>query len=267
MSHLSSTVKDSVQALKCDWSLVESLDIDLTDHKTRSIVQQCSFPTPSGTVPCYVKIYNYTDTPLMRMWHSGRSRTETRNLLIFKALGIPTLQILAWGQRRSPLGKILQEFIITQAAEGMITLNELLIQRRLPRRTRLQIIDQIAANTRSLHSKHFYHKDLHWRNLLIHQDSGNPEICWIDCPRGEFHHTPWQRRHWQQKDCATLDKHAYVYCTIAERRRFAAHYLGKDETDPSVTEFGQRIDALRSKRLDNRTGRTKVTPPPYETQG
>ncbi|MCV6606027.1 MAG: hypothetical protein OIF34_12040, partial [Porticoccaceae bacterium] len=153
-----------------------------------------------------------------------------------------------------------------QTAENMIPLDHLLTKRRLPRRTRLQIIDKIAANTRTLHQNHFYHKDLHWRNLLIHKSGNNPNICWIDCPRGEFHHTPWQQQHWQQKDCATLDKHAYAFCTIAERRRFVAQYLQQAETAPAVTEFGRRIDSLRSKRLDNRIGRTTVTPPPYEQQ-
>lgn len=264
MSQKLSQLTHSVQARRREWSLLDQLEVETTDQSTRSVVQQCLFPTADGPVPCYVKIYNYTESSWFRIWRSGRCPIETRNLLLFEALGIPTLKVLAWGQRSNAFGKLEQEFIITQTAEQMIPLDELLIKRRLARKTRLQIIDQIAANTRTLHQHHFYHKDLHWRNLLINKEGNTPTVCWIDCPRGSFHHSPWQRRHWQQKDCATLDKHAYPFCTIAERRRFAAQYLQQAETAPEVAEFGMRIDALRRKRLDNRAGRTKISPPPYE---
>ena len=83
---------------------------------------------------------------------------------------------------------------------------------------------QLARATRTLHSHHFAHNDLKWRNLLV---NGRAELFLIDCPTGAFWWGPLLGYR-MVKDLACLDKVASKVLSRSQRLRFYLQYCERE---------------------------------------
>ncbi len=247
----------ATEAVRKDVSVLTELDVDASAINQRSAVFERSYTDTQGNeIPVFVKVYTYRQHLLERLWRPGRSRTEARNLIFFQQSGIPAARVVAWGERKNRFGKLVDEFIITEAVPNTQTLDEF-VKQHCPDRSRAeyctrrdQLIQQLGQATARIHAYSFFHKDLKWRNLLARLNGDQVETFWIDCPKGDFHRPPWPQEHGKLKDCATLDKIARFACTEEERRRFVAHYLNLPESSEQVTQFAHAVSQFRKQRFD-----------------
>lgn len=181
-----------------------------------------------GQTYYYIKRYHRAGKHLRRFLGPSRIKTEWRNLLFFKHLGIQTADIIGYGEER--LWGIFQRgAMITQELEATYDLKSLQEQQSPLLKNPAwvaQISQQIAQNTRLLHQHEFVHNDLKWRNILVTTDH-NPQVFFIDCPLGGF----WPslllkpfRNYRIIKDLACLDKVAKYNLRKSQRLAFYKTY-------------------------------------------
>jgi tRNA A-37 threonylcarbamoyl transferase component Bud32 len=243
-------------ALRKDYTFLGMFGVDASKVQDRSQVTQHSFTENGFEVHTFVKVYSYRKSFLQRLWRKGTARLETRNLLFFRNIGIHTPRVIAWGQRKNLIGKIVDEYIITEAVPNTQTLDAYMAahcpdrSKTIYRRRRDSIIHQLSHATRTIHAHHFYHQDLKWRNVLSRNKGDEAELFWIDCPKGDFTSSANHQIRRGLKDCATLDKLARMHCTKEERLRFVAGYLGQSLDSPEVAAQAASIADYRRKRFD-----------------
>ena len=159
-------ISAQTDALRKDYSFLDVFGVNASKVRDRSQVFQRSFTENGVEVHAFVKVYSYRKSPFQRLWRRGIARIEARNLLFFSAIGIASPRVIAWGQRKNPLGKIVDEFIITEAIPETQTLDAFMADacpdRSQPRYCKLRdgLIDQLSRATAAIHQHHFYHQDL-----------------------------------------------------------------------------------------------------------
>ena len=249
-------ISAQTDTLRKDYSFLDAFGVDASKVHDRSQVFQRSFTEDGIEVHTFVKVYSYRKSLFQRLWRRGIAHIEARNLLFFSAIGIASPRVIAWGQRKNALGKIVDEFIISEAIADTQTLDEFMTS-ACPDRSqplycslRDSLIDQLSRATAAIHDHHFYHQDLKWRNVLARAKGDQAELFWIDCPKGDFTKSPLHQERRALKDCATLDKLARLRCTQEERLRFVAGYLDLPIDAPEVSNFAQAISDYRRKRFD-----------------
>jgi len=178
--------------------------------------------------------------------------------LAFHLLGIEAPEVMAWGERRNRWGKQIQDFIVTFAIPHTVTLEEYVQSCRGSSGARLKLACNLGKKMRILHQHDFYHKDIHFRNILVSRSDAKAGLYFIDCPRGSFHVGLRQKKHWKLKDLGILDKYASVLCSDLERSAFLENYLGKNRKTRAFAEARAEIESFRRKRYDNRKGRRRV---------
>ncbi len=255
---MSQNIDSEVNALREGWTYLEPLNVPTASVKKRSAVFLREIAKDGEPCSAYVKIYANKQHPFQRLFRTGRSRTEVRNLLFFRSLGIATPKVLAWGERRNAIGRLVEEFIITQAEADTLQLDDF-VKQHYPdstepeqEATRIQIARQLGEWTRRMHAHYFIHEDLKWRNILARQGKGEAELFWIDCPKGTFHRPGINFERKKLKDCATLDKLARLLCTKDERSIFLQAYLGESAQPEEVQKLCRKIEAYRKARFDRK---------------
>lgn len=246
----------SVEALRKEWAFLAPYDLPTAEIKDRSAVFVREVSVDQQSTEAYVKIYASQKHPFQRLLRQSRSQNEVRNLLFFRSIGIPTPQILAWGERRNAIGRVVQDFIITEAVKDTLQLDAF-IQAVYPsqedpthRPPRIEIARQLGKWTRAMHDHNFIHEDLKWRNILARPQAGGADLYWIDCPKGAFKKSGASLDRKKLKDCATLDKLARIQCSKEERTEFIKAYLGDDATPPQVQKLCKDIEDYRRQRFD-----------------
>lgn len=213
--------------------------------RAKVVVRPATLPQPRGEpLAVYYKHYQ----PLQAKWEfvgrRSKARCEFENYAVFKRLGLPAPERVAFGEERDALGRLLRTFIITRAIPDALTLIDF-VRKRCPnrhtpeaRRLRDSLCRQVAELTRRIHSAGFFHRDLVWRNILVTwRPPAAPQVWWIDCPRGGFVRWPFLRAGPRLRDLASLDKLASRWCSATERVRFAKLYLGRQHLDAAAKEL------------------------------
>ncbi len=182
----------------------------------------------------YVKRYSGNGKNLRRRWFGLRRwlgplrvRAEWRNLLAFRAWGIPTATLVAYGLERC-FGGFVRGALVTEEIPDTRDLADL-AESDDPRlgdpAWLAQVSRQVACLTRTLHEARFAHNDLKWRNLLV--DSGpSPTVYLIDCPSGNTYRGA-VLEYRIVKDLACLDKVASKKLSRSQRLRFYLDYTGR----------------------------------------
>jgi tRNA A-37 threonylcarbamoyl transferase component Bud32 len=199
----------------------------------------------------YVKRYNLAGKYLRRFLGRPRVVAEWRNLLLFARWGIPTAQVVAYGLERF-VGLVFRRgALVTEEIQGTVDLARMVRNRdpRLRQRAFVRaLITQVAAIARALHDHRFAHNDLHWRNLLLQEQSGR--VYLIDCPGGRFWFGPLLSYR-VAKDLAALDRTARTCLTRTQRLRFYLEYSQKtrlDEADKRAIRYVMHAAEHRQKR-------------------
>ena len=190
----------------------------------------------------YIKTYASRGRGLRRFIGRSRVRAEWENLQAFVAMGIPTAELLAYGE--SGASGYYRGTLITREVRGAIDLATLVDNRHslfCDRQWRLQVIGQLSEIVQKMHGDGFVHNDLKWRNILV-DVTGNPAVYLIDCPLGRRMPGPFLVRG-KIKDLACLDKIAKKQLSEIERLRFYLEYKAK--TQLSVKDKKEIYRVLR----------------------
>ena len=244
------------EALRREWSFLKPFDLDTKNLIDRSAVFQQTICVDGSEVPAFIKIYANKRHPLQRLYREGKSRTEVRNLLFFQSIDIPVPRVIGWGNKKNRIGRIVEEFIITEAVPRSQQLDDYVAE-HCPDRSCLeyenrrdQIIKRLGEWTSRMHAANFIHEDLKWRNILARTDADQVSVFWIDCPKGGFSNSRFSLERKKLKDCSTLDKLGRIRCSKEERQAFIKAYLGTDATAESVQQLCHKIETYRRKRFD-----------------
>lgn len=172
----------------------------------------------------YIKQYHSTKG--IRSWFGlSRIRQEARNQLWFSQIGLPAARVVAFGEEHI-LSRTLRGALITESIDGTEDMAKMAKQKPELFKNRAwvnQLSCQVAEIARTLHQHRFCHNDLKWRNLLVSQDSEQPQVYLIDCPLGQRFWGPFLRLR-IIKDLACLDKVGKQVLTRTQRLRFYKEY-------------------------------------------
>lgn len=174
----------------------------------------------------YIKTYTSRGRWLRKFIGRSRTRAEWENLQAFVAMGIPTADLVAYGESYtsgSYCGTLItREVIGTSDLAALADSGHSLLG---DRQWRLQIIRRLSETVQKMHGHGFVHNDLKWRNILAHV-TVDPMVYLIDCPLGRKMPGPFLVRG-RIKDLACLDKIARRQLSKMERLRFYLAYKGK----------------------------------------
>lgn len=150
----------------------------------------------------------------------------------FRALGIPTLTPVAWGERSFHFFPR-DSFFISLEVAGAQRLEDYLVKMFTPPldRERLhlkrELIHKVAHLARTIHDAGLNHRDFYLGHILIREeDHGPPSLCVIDLQRVESH--PKVGKRLRVKDLAALNFTASAQAvSSADRLRFFKCYAGR----------------------------------------
>ena len=177
----------------------------------------------------FVKLYSRGGKRLRRFFGRSRVRAEWENLSLFHQLGIPTANIVAYGQE-TRCGMFKRGALITAELKNTTDMAALAINRSplLKKRDWVrQVSLQVSDFTKKMHNNGFVHYDLKWRNILV-TFGQNPQVFFIDCPTGRKWFGPVLRRG-IIKDLACLDKDAKQQLSRTARLWFYKSYSGHEK--------------------------------------
>jgi len=195
---------------------------------------RCYRSNLDGGGSVYFKRYVYP----RRMWHEfwlrpAKSAVECWAYSRLRELGIPTLEVLAFGERRH-FGMLLAGCIVTKEVPDTIDLEVFAktIWCRWPRRRRRQaafaIAGRLLGQARTAHQASFFHHDLKWRNVLIGPDGAPDSLVWIDAPRAST--MPGRRHRGVVTDLSGLARIAISLFSRTDLMRFLRLYLGRRDS-------------------------------------
>lgn len=196
----------------------------------------------------YVKRYVGNGKSLLRRWFGLRGlfgiprvRREWENLLAFRAWGIPTATLVAYGLERR-WGGFSRGALVTEEVPNTVDLARIARThdpRLQDRRWFAAVSRQIALATRRFHAAGFAHNDLKWRNLLV-DDSDSPTVTLIDCPCGSYWWGPFLQYR-MIKDLACLDKVGKYHLSRSQRLRFYLDYMNRTHLEAGDKQRIRRI--------------------------
>jgi heptose I phosphotransferase len=180
------------------------------------------------------------------------AKDEYEAILALEKIGVRTMTIAGYGLRGSNPAK-LQSFIITKEIENAVSLEELVLDSKLPTPTPVMkraIIKKVAEIARAMHRNGVNHRDFYICHFLL------PEI-WLEQEKPEIepplyvidlHRTQVRERipaRWLLKDLAGLHFSSMdAGLTKRDRLRFICCYENRSvkEVVPSLTGFWSKID-------------------------
>ena len=189
----------------------------------------------------YVKRYTSAGKGFRRYAGKSRIRAEWENLLLFQKLGVPTVSVVAYGEEKN-MGMMTRGALITREAENTMDLKAMVKHNSSYLHDTdwvENVISQVAAATRIIHSNKFIHTDLKWRNILVTQ-STTPQMFFIDCPSGSYMSGYLLKRN-IIKDIACLDKVAKQALRKTQRLSFYKKYAEINKLSPDHKKNIKRI--------------------------
>lgn len=210
-----------------DWSQVIGEKLVSTSPSTKCY----RMVLPDGEA-VYFKRYTYPLRKLLEFWlRPGKCAVEAWAYGRLQSLGIPTLDVVAFGERRI-LGMLVATCIVTREVPGTEELGKFAINRwyKLPQLERRRVYDEIARQLieqlRKAHRGGFYHHDLKWRNVLVQEQDGHYSTVWIDAPRASS--MRFRGRRGVVVDLSGLARYGISLLSKYDRMRFVWKYLEGD---------------------------------------
>lgn len=159
---------------------------------------------------------------------------EFRNLLRFRQLRIPTLELVYFGQRRN--NGQLQAILLTRELEGFLPLDAISLLNSLNSdpMLRKRLILRIADVIRQMHDAHMQHNCLYPKHIFVKQLPDNS----IDIRLIDLEKVKWRpfRKQAMLRDLATLHRHAQGWCKTDRLRLFLAY-----RQEPRLSAQSKRI--------------------------
>jgi UDP-glucose:(heptosyl)LPS alpha-1,3-glucosyltransferase len=199
--------------------------------------------------------------PFLRgTWPLSGGRKEWLNALRLQALGIPSLEAVAWGERVRWLMLDQESFFVSAEIEGAERLSDFLRKRYHSPLTRPEIeekrglIRQLASLTARLHEAHLHHRDLYLNHIFLREEvPGHFHLFLIDLHRVEHRgRLSWR---WRTKDLAALNFTAEgMPLTRTDRLRFYQWYRQSGRLDGRDKVVIQVIHR-KAKRISQHTAK------------
>ena len=180
--------------------------------------------------------------PAVEFWAYSRLRQ----------LGIPTLDVLAFAERRR-LGVLSAGCIVTRGVPDSMSLDEFAqtVWCHWPRPRRVQVARQVARRlldqARTAHQAGFFHHDLKWRNILVNRNGDPDSLVWIDAPRAS--RMRFRERRGVVTDLSGLARVAISLFSRSELMRFLRMYLGESTTRSERKRLFRQIQSHLSRRM------------------
>ncbi len=211
----------------------------------------CRITAQDGSV-FYFKRYTCSVRRGILYWmRPGKGAVEVWAYRQLQELGIPTLDVVAFGEERV-LGAFRSNFLISRAVPNSQDLSDFALeqwyQMPQPERHRVynEIVIQLVAQVRTAHGANFFHHDLKWRNIMVQEENGHYTTVWIDAPRAS---KMWLRkRRGVIVDLAGLARLAISLLSLHDRMRFLAKYLGRERRPGDVKRLYRDVAANLGRR-------------------
>lgn len=228
------------------------IDLEAGELVSRSPSTRCFRLTLDSGEVVYFKRYRYVMKKWLEFWlRPGKAAVEVFGYARLASLGIPTLDVVAFGEQRL-FGMLKAAFLVTRAVPDSLDLARFAqeVWRPLPpperRRLYQEISGQLLLQLQRAHGAGFFHHDLKWRNILIQQQEDRLVPVWIDCPRAEKRHL--FRRRGVVVDLSGLARLALSYCSLRERYRFVRDYLGPEAERGATKALFRAVKAHLDRR-------------------
>lgn len=178
----------------------------------------------------YIKAYKKSGRSIRRYIGRSRIRAEWENLQMMAGMGIPTAELVVFGEETKLLGDR-KGIVVTRERQGTMDLDYIanhevsILQQR---KWREGVVDRLARYVRTMHDHRFIHGDLKWRNILVNPCE-QTDVYMIDCPQGRQLNGRWLNPVLDRgkiKDLACLDKVAKYSLSRTQRLRFYLLYAG-----------------------------------------
>jgi len=201
----------------------------------------------------YFKRYVYA----RKKWHEfflrpAKPAVEFWAYSRLKELGIPTLEVIAFAERRW-LGAVLAGCIVTRGVPDTLDLEDFVrtVWRHWPRPRRLETARAIGrtllSQARVAHENAFFHHDLKWRNILIKPTGESESLVWIDAPRASRMRFRHQRG--VITDLSGLARIAISLFSRFELMRFVHGYLGEGHSSDQAKRLFRQVAQHLGRRM------------------
>ncbi len=200
----------------------------------------------------YYKRYVGSIRRAMRFWmRPGKAAVEVWAYRKLAALGIPSLDVIAFGERRF-FGVMRASFLITRAVPNSQDLDRFALDKwyqmaePMRRRVYQEISSSLLEQMRVAHKGGFFHHDLKWRNILVQKKGEHYSTVWIDAPRAST--MPLRERRGAVVDFAGLARIAISLLSVYDRMRFIAKYMGNERKPGDAKRLYQEVAANLGRR-------------------
>ena len=224
-----------------EWSTIQPGEPVIESNTT----QVYRTPFPGGEF--YFKRYRSpADRPWRYFLRPSRAAGEWFGLTAFRGIGIPVPEVAAFGEERS-LGRLTAGYVVTVGVRDSVNLEDFARETWHPlpeeerRRIYLSLRSKIFDQLHLAHRQRLFHRDLHWRNILVIPDGkGGYGTCWIDCPRAVRRRLSW--KHERMVDLSCLARLALSHLPRSERYRALRAFL-PEEPEAAIRALFREIEA------------------------
>ncbi|MCP3669572.1 MAG: hypothetical protein GY814_03925 [Gammaproteobacteria bacterium] len=185
----------------------------------------------------------------------GKAAVEAWAYATLQQLGIPTLEVLAFGEQRF-FGTLAASFILTREVPNSEDLSRYgpEVWYHLPpderRRVYREVVNKLVEQVRKAHAAGFFHHDLKWRNILLQQDGAGVTPVWIDAPRASCMYL--RRRRGVVVDLSGLARIAISLLSRYDRMRFVWDYLGDSRRPGDATRLYREVARHLGRRMPSK---------------
>lgn len=190
------------------------------------------------------------------MLRPGKAAVEAWAYSTLKQLGIPTLDVIAFGERRV-FGTLASSFIVTREVPDTQDLSKYgpEVWCHLPederRRVYQDISKQLIKQMQKAHGADFFHHDLKWRNILLQESESGMTPVWIDAPRAS--RMRLRRHRGIVVDLSGLARVAISLLSKYDRMRFVCRYLGSARKPGEASGLYRDVARHLGRRMPTKT--------------
>lgn len=168
---------------------------------------------------------------------------EFRNILAFQKEGIPTLEVVYFGQRRV-CGK-LRAILITRALTGYQDFESWMTSAAFSRDVKAKVFRSLAMVIKAMHMRHFQHNCLYPKHIFIREQVlGKFDIRLIDLEKAKR----WPfKRNASLRDLSTLNRHTHHLSKTDRLRLFLAYRQEKCLSTKSKEMISKLSNSKKSK--------------------
>lgn len=189
----------------------------------------------------------------------SKARNEWRLTRAIAACGVPTVEPLAFGERRR-LGILRESYFVSKRLPACESVHELVL--REAKREHLgagfkkkrEFILELARLIARVHQKGIDHRDLHAGNVLIEKKEGN-RFYLLDLDRAKIHPRLSRRR--RVAALAQFSMFFTLFVSRADRLRFFKEYYRQDPAPWSDYPKWARLIEDKTQRMVNRLYRRR----------